>query len=288
MSIETRLNKINNLNDRIAKLREKIAAESRNVSSYRDKANKITVGKTDSESRVKSKMSTRQNYLNKAVNSEKRISNFNKEIAKLYNDLNRENKAFQKEEAEQRKKEFKQNQDIKKAYENRIKELESQTIRTYAANTQDVNTVSLKKYDQRDFDVFISYASEDKEFVDCLVKELKNLEVNVWFDYNEISWGDNLRKSIDNGLRFSHFGIVILSPHYINPNKYWTAQELEGLMQAEGESHSKLLPVWHNLTKQDVLEYSPILASKKALTTAVYTAKELAKEFQRLLKHVEY
>jgi hypothetical protein len=56
-------------------------------------------------------------------------------------------------------------------------------------------------------------------------------------------------------------------------------------MQVEGDLQHKLLPVWHHLTKQEVLDYSPILASKKALTTADFTAEELANEFKMLLNN---
>ena len=44
-----------------------------------------------------------------------------------------------------------------------------------------------------------------------------------------------------------------------------------------------LLPIWHNLTKQQVMNYSPIIASKLAMSTALMTAQEIANELIKLL-----
>lgn len=282
MSIETRQNRINRLNDEIAKYRSKIADESSKAASNRSKAERITFGKNDSASTRKSKLNRQQGYLKKASESEKKVAGYNAQVAKLSENLSKENKYLQREEATQRKKERKQQQDLQQMYEERIRELESQTLSSYMVAAPH-NTKNFEEDHTKEFDVFVSYASEDKEVVESFVLELKKLGVRVWFDQLTIGWGDSLRRSIDNGLRKSRFGIVFLSPNYINPNKYWTTQELEGLMQTEGEFNRKILPVWHKLTKQQVLDYSPILASKKALTTADYTVEELAGEFKKIL-----
>ena len=44
-----------------------------------------------------------------------------------------------------------------------------------------------------------------------------------------------------------------------------------------------LLPIWHNLTKQQVMDYSPIIAGKLALTTATMTATDIADELLEML-----
>ncbi len=88
---------------------------------------------------------------------------------------------------------------------------------------------------------------------------------------------------IDDGLKKSKFGVVVLSPDYIKEGKYWTKTELDGLFQLESVNGKTLLPVWHNLTKKDVMAYSPIIASKLAMTTASMTPQEIAKELVTLL-----
>lgn len=133
---------------------------------------------------------------------------------------------------------------------------------------------------------FISHAFEDKEtFVDDFVASLEKEKISVWYDSNNILWGDSLRESIDKGLQKSKFGIVVLSPDYIKEGKYWTKQELNALFQLETINGKTILPIWHNLTKKDVLEYSPIIADRNAMNTTMLTPEEIASELSKLLKN---
>ena len=96
-----------------------------------------------------------------------------------------------------------------------------------------------------------------------------------------------MRQRIDDGLRKSRFGIVVLSPNYIADGKYWTKAELDGIFQLESVNGKMLLPIWHGLSKKQVMEYSPIIASKKAMTTANMTPQEIAEEMKMLLNPME-
>ena len=96
-----------------------------------------------------------------------------------------------------------------------------------------------------------------------------------------------MRRRIDDGLKKSRFGVAILSPDYIAEGKYWTKAELDGLFQLESISGKTLLPIWHNLNKADVMAFSPIIASKLAMSTATMTPQEIAKKLQELLADTE-
>ena len=76
---------------------------------------------------------------------------------------------------------------------------------------------------------------------------------------------------------------IIISPNYIAPEKYWTKAELDGLFQLESINGKFLLPIWHNISKQQILSYSPIIANKKAMSTAMMTSGEIAQELKELL-----
>lgn len=122
------------------------------------------------------------------------------------------------------------------------------------------------KDSESDFDVFISHASEDKYEIARLIREnLVSHGFKVWMDEDNISLGDSLRSSIDIGLSKSRFGIVILSPDYIK--KQWTNRELSGLLARENNGSKIILPVWHRVKPEDILDYSPILADRLAIST---------------------
>jgi hypothetical protein len=116
------------------------------------------------------------------------------------------------------------------------------------------------------WDVFISHASEDKEQVARpIAEELSNRGLQVFYDDFTLKIGDNLRESIDRGLRDSTYGVVILSKSFFA--KDWPKKELEGLIARERNGKNVILPIWHKVSQDDVENYSPILAGKLAAKT---------------------
>ena len=114
------------------------------------------------------------------------------------------------------------------------------------------------------WDAFISHASEDKDDVARpLAEALQSRGLRIWFDESALRAGDSLRRSIDAGLRLSHFGVVILSPAFIT--KQWPQSELDGLFAREMRGKKVIVPIWHRLGIDEVLSYSPMLADRVAL-----------------------
>lgn len=137
----------------------------------------------------------------------------------------------------------------------------------------------------KEYDVFISHASEDKQpLVEELVGCLKTEGIRVWYDKDNIDWGDRFRAKIDEGLEKAQYGIIILSPDYIRAEKYWTKAELDALIQIESATGRKvLLPVWHHLSKNEVIAFSPLFASRSALNTATMTIAEIAANVKKII-----
>lgn len=131
------------------------------------------------------------------------------------------------------------------------------------------------------YDVFVSHASEDKQtFVQPFVAALKARGLEVWYDEINLSWGDSLRQEIDKGLALSRFGVVVLSKHFFA--KPWPKTELDGLLTKELNGHGRVLPVWHQISKDEVAAESPIMVSKIARNTAIQSIEELADEVASL------
>jgi hypothetical protein len=117
------------------------------------------------------------------------------------------------------------------------------------------------------WDVFISHASEDKDgFVRPLAELLSARGLKVWYDELTLTLGDSLRRSIDKGLAQSRFGIVVISPDFIR--KEWPQRELDGLVAKEVASGKAILPIWHGVTYNDVVAFSPPLADRLAVSSA--------------------
>ncbi len=131
--------------------------------------------------------------------------------------------------------------------------------------------------------MFISHASEDKApVVRPLAEALTDLRVEVWYDEFELRIGDSLRRKIDHGIARSRFGLVVLSRSFFAKN--WPQSELDGLVARDVDrGGGRLLPIWHEITKSEVLAQSPSLADRVALSTATSTLDEIAAEIAEVV-----
>ena len=279
MSVNQYQRAVNTLDKEIADLEKKKASADKKAADKQKKAASVTISNNASISTLRSKQSEIQRHEMAARKAAEESADLQKRIADRRTKRNNAYLKLQKEQQAEKKKEKRQTDQMftsmQQTYESRIDELEKQALLTLVHS----------EYPEveKEYDVFVSHASEDKvSLVDELVHEMRNRDIKVWYDTSEIRWGDSLRKRIDDGLKRSRFGIVVLSPSYIADEKYWTKAELDGLFQQESIG-KKLLPIWHNLTKKQVMEFSPMIASRKALTTALMTPAEIAEEMKKLL-----
>lgn len=117
------------------------------------------------------------------------------------------------------------------------------------------------------YDVFICHASEDKnEVANPLAEHLRESGLNVWYDEFSLKLGDGLRQKIEQGLANSKYGVVILSSNFFKKN--WPQKELDGLFAKEIEGDKVILPIWHNITREEILKHSPIIADRVAAKTS--------------------
>lgn len=270
---------VNNLDKEIAEFEKKKANKDKEIANLQMKISSIqkSITKNTSESMLNSKLRQINSYNNDIVRKRKEFADFNVKIADKRKRRNDAYIKFQNEQQKEIKKQETNNKKLLTAYQSRIESLQNQL-------EESIKPTKLSYNDSNEeYDVFISHAFEDKEdFVDEFVSELREQGLKVWYDTDKLKWGDSMREKIDKGLSKSRYGVVILSPNYISENKYWTKAELNGLFQVETINGKTILPIWHNLTKKQVTEYSPIIADRKAMTTASMTAKEIAVELKEL------
>lgn len=133
------------------------------------------------------------------------------------------------------------------------------------------------------YDVFISYAFEDKEsFVQPLVQRLLAYGIQPWYDDFSLQVGDSLSRSIDKGLNNTEFGVVVFSEAFFL--KKWPEYELQGLITREMDSESKILPVWYGISKSELSKYSPSLANIVALDYQNNNLDDIAREIVRVIR----
>lgn len=285
MSLQNYQKSVTNLQKEINSLNEKINNENKKKLDKEKKKNQITksIGNNISFSQLNSKNSQIIKYNENISQIEKTILNLQKQVTSKLSKLHQAEQNLAKEESKElnkRKKEEKKLRREREEYERNLqREFSSYSDFMPISSSFDTNiNVDIKSYD-----FFINHASEDKDdFVEPLAKKLEELGRKVWYDDFVLTVGDSLRSSIDRGLANSKYGIVILSSYFFAKN--WTQYELNGLVAREVEGDKVILPIWHKVTKNEVLEHSPSLADKIALNSSLKSVDEIASELATLIK----
>jgi len=81
--------------------------------------------------------------------------------------------------------------------------------------------------------VFISYSSDDREFVERLARDLVRAGLSVWYDQWQLSVGDSLRDKISAGIEGSAYLAVVLSQASVQSK--WVKEEVYAAMARAAE-----------------------------------------------------
>jgi hypothetical protein len=112
---------------------------------------------------------------------------------------------------------------------------------------------------------FVSYAGEDREVAEAIARDLTNLGVPTFYDRDSLEPGDSIVDRIHDALARADFGVLVVSPDFLQ--KDWPQQETRQLVRDYIEGRTRLLPVWHNVTPDQVREHQPALADIWAVNT---------------------
>lgn len=124
------------------------------------------------------------------------------------------------------------------------------------------------------FDVFLSYASPDDEFVESLARALQDQGLRVWYPRDQLKPGANITETIADGLARSRYGVVVLSPAFFRGS--WPQKELGALTSRESQGEEVILPIWHGVDLNDVRAHAAPLADKLAMNGDTETMQEMA------------
>lgn len=279
MSTQSIINSIASIDREIHNYQQQISSVNSSITSKQRDAHRILEN------------INREKNLSRIISLQKDLTRKNEEISRLEKDKANKEKSLAdkqkrkydyqlqlaKEEQRERQNAKREQQEILSVQQQISREMAHQKSLSRQTITSLKPTTVIKKYD-----VFVSHASEDKDdFVRPFVNALISEGLTVWYDEFELSVGMSLRRSIDNGLSNSKYGIVVLSEYFFK--KEWPQKELDGLFAREVNGEKVILPLWHKISKNEVLNYSPIIADMVALNTSNFTIEELAKEIAKVV-----
>ena len=138
-----------------------------------------------------------------------------------------------------------------------------------------------------EYDIFVSYCHKDKlQYVDHLVKELKKLNIKVFYDEDDIAWGDDINERIENGLKSSKLAIVVISNSFFG--REWTERELMELFKRQtSEGRKLILPLLYKVEKKELKKHYPYLANISFKHAKGQSTQKLAEEAKKELEKIK-
>ncbi|MDT2673339.1 TIR domain-containing protein [Enterococcus malodoratus] len=270
---KTLLNDINRLERNLASEQKKASDADKKVADSRNAISRSKVAST-----IRSKERTIESETKKSINAKSKVAEISGKLAKKRKELGDTQVKLSKartDESERFQKDLKKSYDKQVAKMKQIQDKEVKVIQSEVLNDPSLN--------DKEYDIFISYASEDSDYIDKLEASLKKEGFSIWRDKSNIGWGQSIRQSIDNGLLKSKFGLIVISSKYIE--KYWTGYELDGILNKESSTGRQMvLPLWHNVTKDEIDKKSPSLSNRLALDTRINSLDEIVDNFKSLLE----
>jgi len=134
---------------------------------------------------------------------------------------------------------------------------------------------------------FICHAFVDKEAIARPLAERLRTEVGtIWYDEYSLQVGDSLRESIESGLKRSDRCVIILSKAFLK-NEGWAKREFDSIYTREiVEKRKVILPVWVDVSRDNLYQYSPILADRVGVLWAEGIDNVVAKLVRSLRQRV--
>jgi hypothetical protein len=279
MSIQSIQSNIQRIQREIQSYQKRLTNETKKEAQKTNRIYQLnqSISRTTSISTIKNRQRHIESLEREIVQIQKKKADLTKQIADKTADLHKYQQQLYKEQDREQKKLMdslnRQDKEARRRHENLLLELKHDAVVAEGEGTILQNVA---------YDTFISHASEDKEeLVRPLAEKLQEAGFSIWYDEFQLKVGDSLRRSIDKGLANSRFGIVVLSPNFFAKN--WPQYELDGLVAKEMSGGKTILPLWHKVSKNEVIGYSPSLADKVALNTAMYTIDELVEKLAEVL-----
>ena len=210
----------------------------------------------------------------------KDLLKYEKEITKLTDEISKNNVHIQRYKEGLTKEQ-------KKQFETMVKTMKVQGIsneeylKSHSELSKQLNELSFdikdatKQKEIIEYDVFLSHSNLDKEeFVSELSDKLEGREIKVFEDVKVFKMGQSQTDMMNMGILNSRFVVIFLSPNFIKSG--WSDYEFKSFLNREiNEKRIIILPIWHNVSYDDVRDYNPFLVDKFALDTKKYTLDEI-------------
>lgn len=235
------------------------------------------------------------NKRNKTKSDIQRIGRYNKELLKHEKDITQLIEQIRKNTDSMNKYKAKVAKEQERQFKTVIKSMETQVstnedyLNSYSEMSKQLNQLSMdikhsvQEKELIEFDVFLSHSSLDKDvFVSELSEKLSNKGLKVFEDVKVFKIGQSQTDMMNMGILNSRFVIVFLSPNFIKSG--WSDYEFKSFLNREiNEKRVIILPIWHDVSVDEVRQYNPYLVDKFALNTQKFSLDEIVEHINQVV-----
>lgn len=165
---------------------------------------------------------------------------------------------------------------------NQVLESHSDISKKLSALSSDIKTAVQDK-EIVEYDVFLSHSSLDKDvFVTELSQKLTNKGLKVFEDVKVFKIGQSQTDMMNMGILNSRFVVIFLSKNFIQSG--WSQYEFKSFLNREiNEKRVVILPIWHEVTVEEVRQYNPYIVDKYALNTSKQSLDEMVDQIHQVV-----
>lgn len=248
--------------------------------------------KRDSKADKLIKLSSKRNITKMDI---QKMGQYNKELLKLDKDITSLVEQIRKNTEGMNRYKGRLAKEQEKQFKTMLKSMESQTsknveyLNSYSEMSQKLNELSLDvKRSVQDkeiieYDVFLSHSSLDKDiFVSELSEKLSNKGLKVFEDVKVFKIGQSQTDMMNMGILNSRFVVIFLSKSFIESG--WSQYEFKSFLNREiNEKRVIILPIWHEVSVDEVRQYNPYIVDKYAFNTSKQTMDEMVNQIHQVV-----
>lgn len=224
-----------------------------------------------------------------------RLERYQKSIVKVDADITKVMADIQKNNNDINKYRDKVQQEQKRQYDKMMDSIKKQshTNELYLESVSDISEklnqlamdvkITASEKEVIEYDVFLSHSNLDKEaFVTELSEKLSAKGLKVFEDVKVFKIGQSQIDMMNMGILNSRFVVIFLSPNFIKSG--WSEYEFKSFLNREiNENRIIILPIWHNISVEEVRQYNPYIVDKFALSTDKFSIDEIVEHISDVL-----
>lgn len=238
--------------------------------------------------KLTNKKNPNKSDLKKIASYNNELSQYDKNITQLIEKLKKNKEKINKYEAKVAKEQKKQYSDLMKSMKASTNSNEEYLdeiieIKDKLDNLSSDIKQAVKEKELIEYDVFLSHSSLDKDiFVTELSDKLSDKGLRVFEDVKVFKIGQSQTEMMNMGILNSRFVVIFLSENFIQSG--WSSYEFKSFLNREiNEKKIIILPIWHNVSFDQVKEYNPYLVDKFALNTSKYSLDTIVEHIHQVV-----